>query len=142
MELIECLHSRSQEALPTDKQEPLSEPLLEHIRDRLLYSQTVERIDIARGLPLYVLRKTSYSPESREERVFSMVEDTASYFRLLNAWVDREPHTLRAVETLDVPEDQVAEALAELDQLLQAWADKYHRQGSPTLLVQLAAGLK
>ncbi|MBD2099889.1 heterocyst differentiation control protein [Leptolyngbya sp. FACHB-261] len=142
MELIEFLHSRSQEALPLPKREPLSEPLLDHIRDRLIYSRTVERIDISRGLPLYVLLKTSYSPESREERVFSMIEDTASYFRLLNAWVDRAPHTFRALETLDVPADQVEEALNELDKLLRAWADKYHCEGSPTLLLQLAAGLK
>ena len=49
VELIEFLHARSQESVPSGRQLPLSEALAEHIRRRLLYSGTVARIDSPLG---------------------------------------------------------------------------------------------
>ncbi|MGC1247671.1 MAG: heterocyst differentiation control protein, partial [Spirulinaceae cyanobacterium] len=80
-ELIEFLHTRSQEVLPEERRMSLSEALAEHIKRRLIYSGTVMRVDHPGGLPFYALTRATYSPEDQEERTYTMVEDTARYFR-------------------------------------------------------------
>ncbi|NET36845.1 MAG: heterocyst differentiation master regulator HetR [Cyanothece sp. SIO1E1] len=142
MELIEFLHDRSQEILPQERRMPLSEALAEHIKRRLIYSGTVTRIDSPWGMPFYALTRTSYSPEDKEERTYVMIEDTARYFRMMTAWAERQPGVMRVLEELDIPADQTKKALAELDELISNWADKYHQDGGEPVILQMALGFK
>jgi hypothetical protein len=143
-DLVEFLHTRSQEDLPSDRRTPLSEALSEHIRRRLLYSGTVTRIDSpwGGGTPFYALTRASYSPEAEEERTYIMVEDTARYFRLMNDWANREPQVMRILEELDVPPEQIHHAMEELDEIIRAWADKYHQAGGMPFVLQMVMGIK
>jgi Peptidase family S48/Heterocyst differentiation regulator C-terminal Hood domain len=140
MELLEFLHGRSQEDLPDDRRMPLSEALAEHIRRRLLYSGTVTRIDLPWGMPYYALTRASYSPADQEERTYLMVEDTARFFRMMRDWAEKKPQAMRALEELDIPEERIDTALADLDELLRNWADRYHEAGGKPIAVQLVAG--
>ncbi len=140
VDLIEFLHSRSQEDLPVDRRMPLSEALAEHIKRRLIYSGTVTRIDSPWGMPFYALTRASYSPNDEEERTYIMVEDTARYFRLMNAWAKREPRVMRILEELDIPEEKIDRAFDELDEVIRAWADRYHKPGGTPMLLQMVFG--
>lgn len=142
LDLIEFLHARSQEDLPEDRRMPLSEALAEHIKRRLLYSGTVTRIDTAWGMPFYALTRASYSPAADEERTYIMVEDTARYFRLMNDWANRQPRVMRVLEELDIPADKVDAAMAELDEIIRAWADRYHQVGGMPFVLQMAMGIR
>jgi len=140
LDLIEFLHTRSQEDLPPDRQLPLSEALAEHIKRRLLYSGTVARIDSPWGMPFYALTRASYSPADEEERTYIMVEDTARFFRLMNAWADRQPKVMRVLEELDIPSDRFDQAMAELDEIIRTWADRYHQVGGDPVVLQMVIG--
>ncbi|MFO8040435.1 MAG: heterocyst differentiation master regulator HetR [Sodalinema sp.] len=140
MELIEFLHSRSQEDLPPERRMPLSEALAEHIKRRLIYSGTVTRIDSPWGMPVYALTRASYSPINDEERNYIMVEDTARYFRMMRDWTQREPKTMRLLEELDIPSDRLQDALTELDELIRGWADKFHQKGGEPTVLQMVVG--
>jgi len=142
MELIEFLHRRSQDELPMERRMPLSEALAEHIKRRLMYSGTVTRIDSPWGMPFYALTRASYSPAEQEERTFIMVEDTARYFRLMKDWSEKEPKVMRILEELDIPPENVDRAMEELDEILRAWADRYHKRGEPTMVLQMVFGPK
>lgn len=142
LDLIEFLHARSQEDLPDDRRMPLSEALAEHIKRRLLYSGTVTRIECPWGMPFYALTRASYSPNDDEERTYIMVEDTARYFRLMNAWAARQPKVMRILEELDIPPDRIDQALDELDEIVRAWADKYHQVGGDPMVLQMVTGPK
>lgn len=140
LELIEFLHSRSQEDLPLDQRMPLSEALAEHIKRRLIYSGTVTRIDSPWGMPFYALTRTSYSPQDQEERGYVMIEDTARFFKLMKDWADRRVHVMRVLEELDIPPDRIDDAIAELDEILRHWADRYHKAGGRPFVVQMVFG--
>ncbi|NEQ26157.1 MAG: heterocyst differentiation control protein, partial [Microcoleus sp. SIO2G3] len=142
MDIIEFLHTRSQEDVPIDGQLPLSEALAEHIRRRLIYSGTVTRIESPWGMPFYALTRASYSPADAEERTYIMVEDTARYFRLMKDWADRQANVVRILEELDIPPDRVDRALEELDELLRGWADRYHKEGGLPFILQMVVGQK
>ncbi|MDB9534471.1 heterocyst differentiation master regulator HetR [Dolichospermum planctonicum CS-1226] len=142
MELIDFLHKRSQEDLPPSHQMPLSEALAEHIKRRLLYSGTVTRIDSPWGMPFYALTRPFYSPADDQERTYTMVEDTARYFRMMKYWADRKPNTMRAVEELDIPADQIQQAIDELDEVIRSWGDKYHQEGGVPMILQMVFGNK
>ncbi|MFN7659409.1 MAG: heterocyst differentiation control protein, partial [Dolichospermum sp.] len=142
MELIDFLHKRSQEDLPPNHQMPLSEALAEHIKRRLLYSGTVTRIDSPWGMPFYALTRPFYSPADDQERTYTMVEDTARYFRMMKYWADRKPNTMRAVEELDIPVDQIEQAIDELDEVIRSWGDKYHQEGGVPMILQMVFGNK
>ncbi|MDJ0705643.1 MAG: heterocyst differentiation master regulator HetR [Leptolyngbyaceae cyanobacterium MO_188.B28] len=142
MDLIEILHVRSQKDFAPDRRMQLSEALTEHIRRRLMYSGTVTRVDSAWGPPFYALTRASYSPVDQEARTYTMIEDTAQFFRIMRDWADRQPHTLRILEELDVPSEKVGPALDELDELMRAWADKYHQAGGEPTILQMAVGKK
>lgn len=142
MELIEFLHARSQEDLPPDRRMPLSEALAEHIKRRLIYSGTVTRIDSPWGMPLYALTRAFYSPADDEERTYIMIEDTARYFRLMRDWAQRQQKAMRVLEELDIPEDRIDDALSELDEVIRAWADKYHDKDGKPVVLQMAFGPK
>ncbi|MGB0562465.1 MAG: heterocyst differentiation master regulator HetR, partial [Spirulinaceae cyanobacterium] len=121
-ELIEFLHLRSQEELPDDRRMPMSEALGEHIKRRLIYSGTVMRVDNPWGLPFYALLRQTYSPAGQEERTYTMVEDTARFFRMMREWANENPDVMRVLEEFDVLPEQYEAAKAELDQVLRAWA--------------------
>ncbi len=142
LELIEFLHKRSQEDLPEEHQMLLSEALAEHIKRRLLYSGTVTRIDSPWGMPFYALTRAYYASADDEERTYIMVEDTAQFFRLMKAWAEKRNHTFRGLEVLDIPPDKLQDALDELDEVLRAWADKYHQAGGVAMILQLVCGKK
>ncbi|HEY9597130.1 MAG TPA: heterocyst differentiation master regulator HetR [Cyanophyceae cyanobacterium] len=140
LELIEFLHTRSQEDLPLDQRLPLSEAMAEHIKRRLLYSGTVTRIDCPWGLPYYALTRASYSPADGKERTYTMVEDTARYFRLMRDWAERQPKVMRLLEELDIPPENLDQAMEELDEVIRAWADKYHRADGQPFILQMVFG--
>jgi hypothetical protein len=142
MELIEFLHRRSQEEMSPERRMPLSEALAEHIKRRLIYSGTVTRIDSPWGMPFYALTRATYSPAEQEERTFTMVEDTARYFRLMKDWAEKQPKVMRVMETLDVPPERLEQAVEELDEIIRNWADRYHKRGEPTMIVQMVFGPK
>lgn len=140
LELIEHLHERSQEDLPEERQMPLSEALAEHIRRRLMYSGTVTRIDSPWGMSFYALTRVSYAPVDPEERMYTMIEDTAQYFRMMREWANRRPGTMRVLEELDIPSEKRDEAFRELDEVIRAWADKHHCKGGETTLLRMVIG--
>jgi len=140
-ELMELLHHMSQEELPKGQRMAFSDALMSHIKFRLLHSGTVVQIDSPLvDIPLYALVSESYSPKGEQERVFAMIDDVARYFGLLQAWVREETGVLRGVEVFDVAPDQRQQALEELDEMLRAWADKYHQDGGLPMVLQFAAG--
>ena len=142
MELIDFLHKRSQEDLPPSHQMPLSEALAEHIKRRLQYSGTVTRIDCPWGMPFYALTRPFYAPADDQERTYTMVEDTARYFRMMKYWAERKPNTMRAVEELDIPPDWIEPAMEELDEIIRSWGDKYHKEGGVPMILQMVVGNK
>jgi hypothetical protein len=142
MDLLELLHSRSQEDVPLERQMPLSEALADHIKRRLVHSGTVTRIDSAWGIPFYALTRTAYSPVDEQERAYTVVEDTARYFSLMRSWAERQPRTMRLLEELNIPSERINQALQELDELISAWADRYHQAGGEPFVLQSVVGLK
>ena len=140
LDLVEFLHTRSQEDLPQEQKMPLSEALTEHIKRRLIYSGTVTRVDLPWGLPFYALTRASYSPDDQEERAYVMVEDTARFFRLMKDWANRRNQVMRVLEELDILPEQVDRALEELDEVIREWADRYHRVGGLPFVVQMVVG--
>ncbi|NET03400.1 MAG: heterocyst differentiation master regulator HetR [Symploca sp. SIO2B6] len=140
LELIEFLHSRAQEDWPEERRQPLSEAMGEHIKRRLLYSGTVTRLDCPWGLPYYALTRASYSPADGKARAYTVVEDTARYFRLMRDWADRKPKVMRLLEELDIPPENVDQAMAELDEIIRTWGDKYHRDGGEPFILQMVFG--
>ena len=71
-----------------------------------------------------------------------MVEDTARYFRMMKDWAERRSNSMRAVEELDIPVEKMQEAMEELDEIIRSWADKYHREGGTTMILQMVFGNK
>lgn len=141
MDLIDFLHARSQESLPEDRQMALSDALAEHIRRRLIYAGTVARIDSPLGgMPFYALTRASYSPVGVEERTYTMMDDTARYFRLMREWASSRQGTRRILEELNIPSDKREVAFDELDQLISEWANKYHEEAGQPTVVQMAMG--
>lgn len=142
LELIEYLHGRSQENFPPDRRVPLSEAFAEHIKRRLIHSGTVMRIDSPWGLPFYALTRISYSPADDEERTYTMLEDTARYFRLMKNWAERQPKVMRVLEELDIAPQKVDQAMQELDEVIRAWGDKYHSEDGNPMILQMVFGFK
>ncbi len=141
MELVEFLHRRSQETFPPERQMALSEALTEHIRRRLLFSGTVLRIDSPWGMPFYALTRSSYwTPADQEARTVAMVEDTAQFFRLRKDWSEARGETFRALEELEIAEEHIGDALADLDNLLRDWADRYHDDDGVPMVLQMGVG--
>ncbi|MDF5707666.1 MAG: heterocyst differentiation master regulator HetR [Nostoc sp. S4] len=140
LDLIEFLHKRSQEDLPPEHQMPLSEALGEHIKRRLLYSGTVTRVDSPWGMPFYALTRPFYAPADDQERTYIMVEDTARYFRMMKNWAERRRNAMRLLEELDILPEKMEQAMEELDEVIRAWADKYHQDGGIAVILQTAFG--
>ena len=141
-ELIEYLHILSQNEFPSEHRVALSEALAEHIKRRLLYSGTVNRIESPWGMPFYALTRATYSPEDDEERTLVMIEDTARFFRLMKGWADRQPNFMRVLEALDIPSNRVDQAIQELDEVIRQWADRYHEDGAQPFIMQMSFGVR
>jgi hypothetical protein len=143
LDLIKLLHEKSQVEYPPSRQMPLSEALTEHIKFRLLHSGTVTQVDIPfLSIPIFALTRTHYAPKGQRERVFTMIDDLARFGKLMQDWVVEQPDVLRGLEVFDVAPEQREQALAELDTMLKAWADKYHHEGGHPMILQLAAGTR
>ena len=142
VDMIEYLHDQSQSDLSEDRQMPLSEAFAEHIKRRLLYSGTITRIDSPWSLPFYALTRSSYAPADEEERAYTMIDDTARFFRMMKDWSERRSGSVRILEELDIPAEQIDTALAELDDTIRAWADKYHQKGGKNFALQMVVGPK
>lgn len=142
MDLLELLHTRSQEELPPDRRVPLSEAMADHIRRRLIHSGTVTRVESPWSTPFYALTRTSYSPVDDEERAYTVVEDTARYFSLMRNWAERQPKVLRVLEELNISADRVDQALQELDELISAWADRHHQLDGESFVLQAIIGAR
>lgn len=138
-ELLQLLLVESNKHSPSN-QIVLSEALEEHIKLRLLESGTVMQIELMGVGSLYALARTTYSPKDKRERVYSMLDDVADFFRLMQSWVDEQPDVLRGLETFNVAPERKQEALQELDVMLQAWADKYHQDDGLPMVLHMAIG--
>jgi hypothetical protein len=55
-------------------------------------------------------------------------------------WADRQPKVMRLLEELDIPPEKVDEAMEELDEIIRAWGDKYHRTGGEPMILQMVFG--
>lgn len=85
--------------------------------------------------------RSTYSPAGEEERIYTTVEDTARYFYLMREWAERpSSKVLRVLEELDIAPDCLDSAMAELDQLLQDWANRHHQAGGVPFILQMMAG--
>jgi hypothetical protein len=93
-------------------------------------------------MPFYALTRPFYSPADDQERTYTMIEDTARYFRMMKYWADRKPNTMRAVEELDIPSDWIDLAMEELDGIIRSWGDKYHQEGGVPMVLQMVVGSK
>ncbi len=143
LELISLLHTTSQLEYPPHRQLPLSEALTDHIKFRLLHSGTVTQVDLPfLSIPIFALTRNHYAPKGERERVFTMMDDLARFCKLMQGWVVERPDVLRGLEVFDVHPHQRNAALEELDELLRAWADKYHQDGGYPMILQLAAGTR
>jgi len=49
---------------------------------------------------------------------------------------------VRILEELDIPPERIDQALEELDEVLRAWADRYHQTGGYPFILQMVAGPK
>lgn len=139
-EIIECLYEKSQEDLPEERRIPLSEAFSKHIHQRLLHSGTVMQIAAPWGTTYYALARTGYSPVDSEERMYAVVEDIAQYVRIIREWADRRAGTMRVLEQLDMPPENRQVALAELSEIVEIWANKYHQKGGETTLLEMVVG--
>jgi ABC-type proline/glycine betaine transport system substrate-binding protein len=55
-------------------------------------------------------------------------------------WADREPKVMRLLEELDIPPENLEQAMQELDEIIRAWADKYHRADGEPFVLQMVFG--
>ncbi|MEL6384531.1 MAG: hypothetical protein AAFQ89_19155, partial [Cyanobacteria bacterium J06626_18] len=53
---------------------------------------------------------------------------------------EHQGNTVRILEELDIPPEKLTNALAELDEVIRAWADKYHQVGGHAMVLQMAVG--
>ena len=139
--LLRMLYEQATETIAVARWQHCSDPLLEHLKCRLLDSQTIIRVDSSALMtPLYALTRVSYSPKGRHGRLSNLIQDVTRFFKLLLLWLDEDPSVLRAVETFEIDPEKEQEALAEMDTFFRSWADKYHQEGGKAMLLQAAIG--
>jgi hypothetical protein len=56
---------------------------------------------------------------------------------MMKDWAERKANSMRAVEELDIPIEQMQQAMEELDEIIRAWADKYHQDGGMPMVLQM-----
>jgi hypothetical protein len=140
-DLLTVLYKQATEKISVARWQHCTEPLLEHLKCRLLDAETIIRVDVRYlTAPLYALTRMSYAPKGTNEKLSSLIQDVARFFKLMLQWLDGDLHTLRAVETFEMCPGKEKEAIAEMDAFLRAWADKYHQEGGTPMLLQTAIG--
>lgn len=135
--LIQELHQRVQILLPEGKRTPFSESLAEHAKFRLIAAQTVQEIKISKEMTAYLLVKRDYSPQGRQARMQTMIQDLTRSFRWMYSWINDDSQVMRGIETLELKEENREKALQELDQLVKTWADKHHTEGDGSNIIAL-----
>lgn len=140
LELVELLYLRSLDDEAIASALPFSEAIGDHIKRRLIHSNTIRKINTSLPFPLYALMRCSYAPSGTEERLYTLLNDTARFLQLMEQWVDDRPSVLRGVEECDIASEILPTALQELDELIRAWANKYHQEGGESVVLQLVAG--
>lgn len=141
IDVVVSMHDHCQSQLDKADRLPLSEAMTEHIKFCLIHSETVLEVKLLdHNLPLYALLRNSYSPKNYTSRVETMFRDTLRFFQIMRLWTQRDPKAFRAIETLCVAPEQYDEAIAELDEFLTSWADKYHVNGEDMKVLQLVVG--
>lgn len=140
--LIHELHNRVQTLLPEAKRVVFSEALAEHAKFRLLESGTMREIKLSKDSSAYFLAKKDYSPQGKQARMQTMIEDLTRSLQWMYHWINADPQVMRGIETLEIQESQKEQAFQELDQLICAWADKYHHEsdGSDIVALQFLVG--
>jgi hypothetical protein len=140
-DLLHSMHHIAHQQFSTTKPKPFSNALQEHYVFKVLHSGMVTRVrQSAIDMDLYVLVRMSYSPRQVSEKLNTLFSDLAYAIENLQLWLQNAPDVLRAVETLEIkPQDQ-ATALAELDELVRMWADKYHDETGTPVILQLSTG--
>ena len=135
--LIQELHQRAQMSLPEGNRTPFSEALAEHAKFRLIAAETIKEIKISKGTTVYLLAKQDYSPQGKQARMQTMIQDLTRSFRWMYDWIDGSPKILRGIETLEIKEENREKALQELDQIMKNWADKHHTDGDGSNIIAL-----
>jgi hypothetical protein len=59
---------------------------------------------------------------------------------MMKDWAEKKSNSMRAVEELDIPVEKMQEAMDELDEIIRAWADKYHQDGGKPMILQMVFG--
>lgn len=140
IDIIKFIHMKTEEDLSAEEIELLMETIVEQVRRRLVLSGTVIQIDSVGNSDYYILNSLSYSPYDEKERLYSLVDDASRYFQLIKHWQERQPNVMRAIEWLDILPEKISNALLELDEIIHAWADKYHHSGGIPMLLQMMIG--
>lgn len=141
-DLLSVLYKQATAKIPVARWQHCTEPLLEHLKCRLLDAETIVRIDVRYlTAPLYALTRMSYAPKEMNEKLSCLIQDVARFFKLMLLWLDNDPHSLRAVETFEMCPGKEKEAIAEMDAFLRTWADKYHQNGGTPMILQAAIGV-
>jgi Heterocyst differentiation regulator C-terminal Hood domain/Peptidase family S48 len=141
-QLTDLLHARAQKSTTDSQRQSLSQDISDYIKHRLILSGAVKQFQCAHGLTYYALIRDSYCPTDDKERLYVMVDDMARYFRMLKNWQERQPHTLRFLEHLDIKVENLNQALEELDIVVRDWANKYHDNDGTPIVLQAMVGLQ
>ena len=140
-ELLDVMHNIAHQPTPLAKSKPFSNALREHYAFKVLHSGMVVKIrQSLTDMALYALIRMSYSPRQLSAKLNTLFSDLVHTIEILQLWLSDSPKALRALETLEILPQNQPEALAELDQLLRIWADKYHDDKGESMMLQLAAG--
>lgn len=140
-ELLDAMHQIAHQQGAQGKQKPFSNALREHYLFKVLQSGMVVKLRQSLvDMDFYALIRMSYSPRQLSARLNTLFGDLVNTVELLQLWVNDAPHVLRALETLEIRPENQSLALAELDDFLRAWADKYHDETGISMMLQLVVG--
>jgi hypothetical protein len=140
-ELLDAMHTLSCQQSARIKSKTFSNALREHYAFKVLHSGMVTKIRQSFvNVDLYALVRMSYSPQDLSAKLSTLFSDLVQTFEILQLWLYNSPQVLRALETLEIQPQNQSVALAELDELLRQWADKYHDERGQPIILHLAAG--
>ncbi|MBW4473517.1 MAG: AAA-like domain-containing protein [Stenomitos rutilans HA7619-LM2] len=139
--IIKALYAIAQiEDVPQELREVFNEDVAQRVIGQLVASGTVIQTSTSSGVLYYLLASMSYSPTDDKERTYVLVEDTARYFRLLRNWQQRQPETMRFLESLNMLPEKLDQAFVELDTMIRTWADRYHDSSGSPVVFQAVIG--
>ena len=136
-ELLKELHEKAQSLLPESQRTPSSEALIEHAKFRLIDSGTIQEIKFSKDSFAYLLARKDYSPRDKQARMQTMIQDLTRSFQWMYSWVNNDPEVMRGIETLEIEPEKRDIAMQELDEMVRAWADKYHSESDGSNIVAL-----